>query len=123
MTDLLGLTPSVEKGYWLLTLRFQHVANVQEADCKRMVDAAVETFGGLHMAFNNAGTIEKGTFAEITDEVASKMIDVNFKSLVFCFKYQVLPARNLRASYALQRLCDRVSFSSPTVCLKLITRV
>lgn len=54
-----------------------------------MVDAAVERFGGLHVAFNNAGTIGKGTFAEITEESASKMIDVNFKSLVFCFKYQV----------------------------------
>eukprot|EP00904_Undaria_pinnatifida_P012051 jgi/Undpi1/7977/HiC_scaffold_24.g10449.m1 len=61
----------------------------KEADCKRMVDAAVERFGGLHVAFNNAGTIGKGTFAEITEESASKMIDVNFKSLVFCFKYQI----------------------------------
>ncbi|CAN0329113.1 unnamed protein product [Scytosiphon promiscuus] len=54
-----------------------------------MVDAAVEKFGGLHVAFNNAGTIEAGTFADITDEQTSKMMDVNFKSLVFCFKYQV----------------------------------
>lgn len=54
-----------------------------------MVDAAVENFGGLHVAFNNAGITEKTTFADITDEQTSKMIDVNFKSLVFCFKYQV----------------------------------
>lgn len=55
-----------------------------------MIDAAVETFGGLHVPFNNAGTVLKGTFADITDEATTKMIDVNFKSLMFCFKYQVL---------------------------------
>ncbi|CAM9223409.1 unnamed protein product [Laminaria digitata] len=54
-----------------------------------MVDAAVEKFGGLHVAFNNAGTLSMGTFAEITEEEMTKMIDVNFKSLVFCFKYQI----------------------------------
>lgn len=55
-----------------------------------MVEVAVETFGGLHVAFNNAGVVSKATVTDITDEAASKMIDVNFKSLVFCFKYQVL---------------------------------
>ena len=54
-----------------------------------MVDVALETFGGLHVAFNNAGMFSGGTFAEITDEGMSKMIDVNLKSLVYCFKYQV----------------------------------
>ena len=60
-----------------------------------MVDTAVDTFGGLHVAFNNAGTMSKSTFAEITDEATTKMIDVNFKSLVFCFKHQVLSAHEL----------------------------
>ncbi|CAN0502222.1 unnamed protein product, partial [Scytosiphon promiscuus] len=54
-----------------------------------MVDAAVEKFGGLHVAFNNAGTFAVGTFADITEESMNKMLDVNFKSLVYCFKYQV----------------------------------
>eukprot|EP00904_Undaria_pinnatifida_P012052 jgi/Undpi1/7978/HiC_scaffold_24.g10450.m1 len=61
----------------------------KEDDCKRMVEVAVETFGGLHVAFNNAGVVSKATVTDITDEAASKMIDVNFKSLVFCFKYQI----------------------------------
>ncbi|CAM9432660.1 unnamed protein product [Laminaria digitata] len=54
-----------------------------------MVDAAVEEFGGLHVAFNNAGTSKMCKFADMTEDVMDQMVDVNFKSLVFCFKYQI----------------------------------
>ncbi|CAM9223256.1 unnamed protein product [Laminaria digitata] len=54
-----------------------------------MVDAAVEAFGGLHVAFNNAGIYKASKFADMTEDVMSQMVDVNFKSLVFCFKYQI----------------------------------
>lgn len=54
-----------------------------------MVDTAVEKFGGLHVAFNNAGTFSLRTFDEVTEESMSKLLDVNFKAVVFCFKYQV----------------------------------
>ena len=52
-------------------------------------------FGGLHVAFNNAGTSKIVKFSDITEDVMSEMLGVNFKSLVYCFKYQVLPARCL----------------------------
>eukprot|EP00904_Undaria_pinnatifida_P012047 jgi/Undpi1/7973/HiC_scaffold_24.g10445.m1 len=61
----------------------------KEADCKRMVDVAVEKFGGLHVAFNNAGVFETGTFADITEDALDKLVNINFKSLVYCFKYQI----------------------------------
>lgn len=61
----------------------------QEADCKNMVDAAVNKFGGLHVAFNNAGMFMATPFAEATEEMTSAIFDTNLKSLVFCFKYQV----------------------------------
>ena len=54
-----------------------------------MVDVAVEKFGGLHVAFNNAGVFETGTFADITEDALDKLVNINFKSLVYCFKYQV----------------------------------
>ena len=49
----------------------------------------METFGGLHVAFNNAGIVMTAPFSEITEDMASKVFDINLKSLVFCFKYQV----------------------------------
>lgn len=54
-----------------------------------MVDMAVSTFGGLNIAFNNHGIFSTASFAEFTAEMASSLFDVNLKSLVFCFKYQV----------------------------------
>ncbi|CAN0276286.1 unnamed protein product [Ascophyllum nodosum] len=54
-----------------------------------MVDVAVETFGGLHIAFNNAGVFMGAPFSEVTEDMASMIFDINLKSLVFCFKYQL----------------------------------
>ena len=62
---------------------------VQEADCKKMVDIAVSTYGGLHVAFNNHGIYQTNSFAEMTDEMATSLLDINLKSLIFCFKYEV----------------------------------
>ena len=49
----------------------------------------METFGALHVAFNNAGIFLAAPFVDMTDDMASKILDINLKSLVFCFKYQV----------------------------------
>lgn len=65
------------------------VFGLQEDDCKNMVDTAVNTFGGLHVAFNNAGVFMAAPLADVTQEIASKILDTNLKALIFCFKYQV----------------------------------
>ena len=75
-----------------------------------MVDAAVETFGGLHVAFNNAGIFAAATFADVTEDSLSKLVDVNFKSLVFCFKYQVLSSGDLGITFTPARFHDCCSF-------------
>ena len=78
----------------------------------------MEKFGGLHVAFNNAGAAEISTIVDITLEATSKMIDVNFKSLVFCFKYQVKRAHDLRilCRMLIESHCAiRFDFSSQTV--------
>ena len=65
---------------------------LQEADCKKMVDTAVEKFGALHVAFNNAGIFRTSSLADITEEAIDASLNVNVKSLAFCLKYQVLKA-------------------------------
>ncbi|CAM9874746.1 unnamed protein product [Ectocarpus sp. 13 AM-2016] len=54
-----------------------------------MVDTAVEKFGALHVAFNNAGVFKTATFANMTKDSLDSLLDVNVKSLAWCFKYQI----------------------------------
>lgn len=54
-----------------------------------MVDTAIETFGALHVAFNNAGIYKATPFQEITEETVDSLLNINVKSLAWCLKYQV----------------------------------
>ena len=59
-------------------------------DVKRMVDATVEAFGGLDIAFNNAGY--GGMMVPCADFLESHWdatIDVNLKGVWLCMKYQI----------------------------------
>lgn len=67
------------------------------AQCEAMVAHAVETFGGLHIAFNNAG-IEGPYLPNFTDlsvEDWDRVTAVNYSGIFYCMKAEV-PA--LRAS-------------------------
>ncbi|MFJ2555474.1 MULTISPECIES: SDR family NAD(P)-dependent oxidoreductase [unclassified Streptomyces] len=59
-------------------------------DVRRTVEAAVERFGGLDCAFNNAGyaTIES-CLHETDDEVYERTMDVNVRGVWNCMKHQL----------------------------------
>eukprot|EP00752_Nemacystus_decipiens_P011780 g10452.t1 len=61
----------------------------KEADCKKMVDTAIEKFGALHVAFNNAGIYRTSSFPDMTEETIDALLEVNLKSIAWCFKYQI----------------------------------
>ncbi|CAM9403774.1 unnamed protein product [Ectocarpus fasciculatus] len=61
----------------------------KEADCKKMVDTAIETFGGLHVAFNNAGVFKTAPFVGITEDIIDDILNINVKSIAWCLKYQI----------------------------------
>eukprot|EP00752_Nemacystus_decipiens_P004010 g3673.t1 len=61
----------------------------KEDDCKNLVDTAVEEFGGLHVAFNNAGLFRPTPFADVTDEAMNALLGVHVKSLAWGFKHQI----------------------------------
>ena len=55
-----------------------------QAQAQAMVDAAVETFGGLDILVNNAGVGKIIPFLETTNEDWDFMFDVNCKGLLWC---------------------------------------
>ncbi|MEU3059489.1 glucose 1-dehydrogenase [Streptomyces subrutilus] len=59
-------------------------------DVERAVATAVETFGTLDAAFNNAGYATAGTpLHEIDDEVYERTLDVNLRGVWNCLRHQV----------------------------------
>jgi NAD(P)-dependent dehydrogenase (short-subunit alcohol dehydrogenase family) len=57
---------------------------------KNMVDEVVDTFGGLHCAFNNAGIEgEQATTADCTVENWDRVIAINLSGVWYCMKYEI----------------------------------
>ena len=58
-----------------------------EADCKNMVDMAVEKFGRIDILVNNAGLSMRALFKDVELSVLKQLMDVNFWGTVYCTKY------------------------------------
>jgi NAD(P)-dependent dehydrogenase (short-subunit alcohol dehydrogenase family) len=64
----------------------------QATDVRRMVDTAVNTFGALHCAFNNAG-IEGGKAfvptADYDEDIWDEVVAINLTGVFLCMKYEI----------------------------------
>ena len=66
------------------------VADVShEADCKALVEAAIERYGRLDILMNSVGIGGWGMATEVTEETWAKTLDVDLKSVVFTSKYAI----------------------------------
>lgn len=66
------------------------VADVShEADCKALVEAAIERYGRLDILMNSVGIGGFGSTTEITEELWNRVLDVDLKSVVFVSKYAI----------------------------------
>lgn len=62
----------------------------KSADVQRMVQTAVDRFGGLDCAINNAiCNIERHPLADITEEDWDRALAVNFTGVFLCMKYEI----------------------------------
>ena len=69
---------------------FEQVDVTNIADCERVVQRALENFGGLHALFNNAGIIRRASVLELTEEDWDHVMGVNVKS-IFLMSRLVIP--------------------------------
>ncbi|AWE06038.1 short chain dehydrogenase [Lysinibacillus sp. 2017] len=63
-------------------------------DTEAMVKFAVDTFGGLDVAFNNAGVLRTGFLTETAEEDFDLMIAVDLKGVWLSMKYELLHMKN-----------------------------
>src|SRR2546423_10321309 len=59
------------------------------ADCKAMVQAAVERYGRLDILDNNVGISVRADVLEVTEEQWDRVMAVNVKSIVLASKYAI----------------------------------
>jgi NAD(P)-dependent dehydrogenase (short-subunit alcohol dehydrogenase family) len=61
-----------------------------EPDVERMVQTAIESFGGLHYAHNNAGTAPRpAMLADVTVEDWDRLTAVHLKGVWLCMKHEI----------------------------------
>lgn len=56
------------------------------AQVDELIEAVVETFGGVHILINNAGFLTTGTIEETTDELIDKTLDINLKGVLYAIR-------------------------------------
>ena len=71
--------------------RFVHADVSREEDASAMVDAAVDTFGGLNILYNNAGVMlpDDGSVHRVTEDIWDLTLAVNVKGVAFGCKFGV----------------------------------
>ncbi|GAA2398092.1 SDR family NAD(P)-dependent oxidoreductase [Nonomuraea africana] len=65
-------------------------ADVSDSDdCRRIVQTALDTFGGLHVLFNNAGIIRRTTALDLDVEEWDRVMAVNVRSVFLMCKHAI----------------------------------
>ncbi len=59
----------------------------KEDDCKRLIDTAVERFGGVDVLICNAGISMRALLDDVDTDVLRRLMEVNFWGTVYCVKY------------------------------------
>lgn len=60
-----------------------------DADCRRLVDAAVASFGGLDIVVNSAGIVRRADVVETTEQDWDRTMEVNVKSVFLMGRHAI----------------------------------
>ncbi len=71
---------------------------VKAEDCERLIQTAVENFGGVDVLICNAGLSMRAIFDEVDLSVLHRLMDVNFWGTVNCCKYALPYLQKARGS-------------------------
>ena len=72
------------------TAEFQHCDVARASDCAAMVERAVERFGRLDVAFNNAGiNLAVAPIADVDESEWQRIVATNLTGVFLCMKYEV----------------------------------
>lgn len=96
---------------------FHQTDVADEGQIRSMVDRAVSEFGGLDLAFNNAGAYQpEGPTGAVDIELARRIIEVNVLGVLACMRHQI-PAMLARGGGAIvnnaSALADSVIPNAP----------
>jgi short-subunit dehydrogenase len=58
-----------------------------EADCRNLIEKAIEAYGRINVLVNNAGISMRASFAEVDLKVLQSLMNTNFWGTVYCTKY------------------------------------
>ena len=64
------------------------------ADMKKLMDLAIETYGGVDVLVNSAGVQRYGTVVETEEEVWDEVLDVNLKGVYLASRYAIPEMRS-----------------------------
>src|SRR5258708_36709804 len=69
---------------------FERADVTRPADCRRVAERTVQEFGDIHILFNNAGIIRRGSVLEISENDWDAVIAINVKS-IFLMSREIIP--------------------------------
>jgi NAD(P)-dependent dehydrogenase (short-subunit alcohol dehydrogenase family) len=65
----------------------------RSGEVARLVAATVQRYGGLHVAFNNAGVFEAAPLVDMDEAAWDRLLAVNLTGVFLCMKYEIAHMR------------------------------
>lgn len=86
----------------------------KEADCRRLVETTINTYGGIDILFCNAGITTNISLEETSEDEFDRVMGANVKGVFFCCKYAIPHMKSKRSGVILTTSSRAAYVSSHT---------